>query len=592
MLARMLTHRPPRLARALVAILALVAPAPAFAQRAPSARAAHPKPLAQALPPEAKGDYDAGKILFEDGDFQTARIKYQAAYDLTHDARLLWNVAVCQKNERHYARALATLARYLADGGDLLTAGDRRDAQDLSKAITPFTSAATFRVSEDGAQVWVDDALVGTTPIDQPFAVDLGPRRIRARKEGFRPYEEEVEVAGNATVTIDVVMKRQSGRLDLRVPASATVAIDGKPVGTGPSVEADLPVGGHELLVSAPGMRPYQGDLVIEDGRTRAFDLTLERAADPASEVRVAVGCNRPEPAAPEEGLAVFFDGATESAPALGTRRSAQVGRDVVAYVPYEVPPGKHTVRVGVTGCTAEETSIDASLGGHASITGMLPSTHLYFYGSPAGSPTGWRVSAGVATLSESFSSYSTFFQPPSGTLALNEPVNMTLVGPMVSGGLQGRWAEFLGDVRVLTASTGKVPLAATSTVPAGSTAASSLTIVALNLRPGARLPLFFGALSSGFTLGTGRYAFSPSNLGPGQSSGFFDIGAWAALDIKPVCDWALQGGIGYDATSFSGPATGGSGGAMTWVHLVYEPNVTCTRARAGAFQIEATPSK
>jgi hypothetical protein len=494
--------------------------------------------------------------------------------------------------ERAALRQGAHDARALPHGGDLLTAGDRKDAQDLSKAITPFTSAATFHVSEDGAQLWVDDALVGTAPIDKPFAVDLGPRKIRARKEGFRPYEKEVEVAGNATVTIDVVMERQSGRLDLRVPASATVAIDGKPIGTGPAVQADLPVGGHELLVSAPGMRPYQGDLVIEDGRTRAFDLTLERAADPTSEVRVAVGCGRPEPATPEEGLAVFFDGATESAPALGTRRSAEVGRDVVAYVPYAVPPGKHTVRVAATGCTAEETTVDAPLGAHASITGMLPGTHLYFSASPAGSPTGWRVSAGVATLSESFSTYSAFFQPPSGTLVLNEPINMTLAGPMVSGGLQGRWAELLGDVRVLTASTGNLQLGSKSSVPAGSTAASSLTVVAVNLRPGARLPLFFGALTSGLTLGTGRYAFSPSNLGPGQSAAFFDLGAWAALDVKPLCDWALQGGIGYDLTSFSGPDTGATGGVMSWVHLVYEPNVTCTRAHEGAFKIEATSPK
>ncbi len=334
---------------AIVSALAASTPRAAFAEPPPPARAAHPKPLAQTLPPEAKADYDAGKILFEDGDFQTSRIKFQAAYDLTHDARLLWNIAVCQKNERHYAKALATLTRYLADGGDLLTPGDRRDAQDLSTAITPFTSAATFHVSEDGAQLWVDDELVGVTPLPKPVTVDLGPRKVRARKDGFRLFDKEVAVGGNATVTVDVALERQSGHLELRVAADATVSIDGKEIGKGPVFEADLPVGGHELRVTAPGMRPYQGDLVIEDARTRAFDVSLERAPDPTAEVRVAVGCGHPQPSVPEQGLSVFFDDAGESAPALGTRRLSKDGD--VAFVPYAVAPGKHAVRVGVYGC-------------------------------------------------------------------------------------------------------------------------------------------------------------------------------------------------------------------------------------------------
>src|SRR3974390_521951 len=107
------------------------------------------RPLAQSLPPDARRDYDAGKLLFEDGDFGTALLKYQAAYDATHDPRLLWDVAVCEKSLRHYARAIEVLSRYLADGGELLSGGDRRDAQELTRAITPFTAAETLHVSQD-----------------------------------------------------------------------------------------------------------------------------------------------------------------------------------------------------------------------------------------------------------------------------------------------------------------------------------------------------------------------------------------------------------------------------------------------------------
>jgi hypothetical protein len=577
----------------LCALLATIAvatsSAPSVAQlRASTAPRTRPKPLSQALPPEAKGDYDAGKILFEDGDFQTSRIKFQAAYDLTHDARLLWNVAVCQKNERHYAKALATLSRYLRDGGDLLSPSDRNDAEELSKAITPFTSAATFRVSEDGAQLWVDDERLGITPITQPVAIDLGPRKVRAKKDGFRVFEEEVAVGGNATVTIDVRMERQSGHLDLRVPSNATVSIDGNAVGTGPSVDIDLPVGGHELLVTAPGMRPYQGDLVIEDARTRAFDITLEHAPDPTSEVDVAVGCGHPDPGSPEDGLAVFFDDAKESSPALGTRRKSGRGREEVAYVPYAVTPGRHTARVALAGCDPEDTVVEAPLGGHASITGMLPSSHLSFDGSPAGSPDGLVFGAGVTTIAQSFSSYGAFFRPGAGATAQTSAFGMTMIGGTLTGGLEGRWLSLLGDVRFVRGTTGNVGLTGTD-LPAGATGDSSLSILTVGIRPGVRLPLFFGALSAGVAVDSGLYLFSPSNLGTSRSNAFFDVGLWAAVDVKPVCDWGLQGGTEVAANSYGASSVGEGAATTFWLHVVYEPNVVCQRARDGAFKIEGT---
>src|SRR5580692_2580909 len=115
---------------AVVATLLLLEPAASAQPHGPGPRpTARRASLADSLPADARRDYDAGKLLFEDGDYATALLKYQAAYDRTRDSRLLWNVAVCQKDQRHYAKAAATLGRYLAEGGDLLSAADRRDAQ-------------------------------------------------------------------------------------------------------------------------------------------------------------------------------------------------------------------------------------------------------------------------------------------------------------------------------------------------------------------------------------------------------------------------------------------------------------------------------
>ncbi len=60
--------------------------------------------LSETLTGDAKVAYEAGELLFGDGDYAGAEIKFKAAYDTSQDARLLWNMAACEKSQRHYAR--------------------------------------------------------------------------------------------------------------------------------------------------------------------------------------------------------------------------------------------------------------------------------------------------------------------------------------------------------------------------------------------------------------------------------------------------------------------------------------------------------
>ncbi len=194
--------------------------------------AVKPKPLSQSLTGTAKTDFDAAKLLANDRDFAGALIKFQNAYEASKDPRILWNVAFCQKNLRHYAKVVTTLKRYIAEGGALLSAGDKNDAQELIATIEPFTTRATLRVSQDGAQVAVDDELVGTTPLASALVLDIGERRLRVTKEGFRPYEKALIVGGGADMTVDVALEKEvhEGKLIVDAPPGAIIFIDDKQV--------------------------------------------------------------------------------------------------------------------------------------------------------------------------------------------------------------------------------------------------------------------------------------------------------------------------------------------------------------------------
>lgn len=549
---------------------------------------AKPLPLGQSLPADAKRDYDAGRLLFEDGDYATALLKYRAAYDATHDARLLWDVAVCQKNLRHYAKALATLGRYVAEGAAVLSAQDKKDAADLSRALKPLTQDETIRVSEPGAEIAVDGEAVGTSPLAAPVVLDIGTRRVRVSKEGFRTWEQEVPVGGSAAASIDVKLERAAGHLDVHVPEGATVAVDEREVGHGPSVPLDLPAGAHALRVTAPRMRPLVTDVVVEDGKSRTLDLTLEPETEPSSEVHVAVGCGSPD-ALGQEGLSVFFDDATESALPLGVRMRREPGREVVAYVAYRVTPGKHAVHVAALGCDSLDTTVVAPEGGVADVRGSLPLADTWFQGSAAGSSDGWRFGLGVVESSTTFSTYTNFFEYH-GQIG---GVGMTMVGPSLVAGLHTRWTTVLVDARYEIGRYTGPPAVCAQPGTCGTLqyipVNSDLSQWSVGVRPGVRLPLYIAALSTGLGVHLGQYFFNP-DTGVSKSGLLFSTSLWMAVDIQPFCEWGAQigGSESYDSYSV-GSGAGNSGVTSLWFQLTYTPNTMCLRKRRGQFHIEGT---
>jgi hypothetical protein len=553
---------------------ATVAASPADAQPTPPTPPVRRGPLSQALPSDARRDYDAGKLLFEDGDYATALLMYRTAYDRTHDPRLLWNVAACQKNLRHYAKAAVLLRRYLAEGGDFLSAGDRRDAQELSKAIAPFTVPMTLHVDEPGAQVWVDDEPVGTSPLPEPVVLDMGTRRVRVKKDGFRLVERDVPVGGSAATSVEVVLQRESGRLELSAPAGAAVFVDEKEAGHGPRLVLDLPIGAHSLRVTAQRMRPLQRDVIVEDGRTRTLDLSLEAEAAPSAEVHVAVSCLSPDPL-PQEGLGVFFDDATESALPLGVRMRREDDREVVAYVPFRVAPGRHALHLSASRCEASDVYINPAEGQVVDVKGELPPSNSWLEGTPVGSPDGWRVTAGLVESSLSFASYQGFF----GSSTDAGTIGTTLVGPMVAGGLQGRWLSALVDARFQIAR-----------VTPPNQFGSTLSQWSVGVRPGVRIPLVIAAISAGIDLRLGQFYNTPDSLGSTQSGLYASAAFWTALDVQPFCEWGLQLGFAPSVDSYSAQASvNNSGVTSLWLHATYTPNGLCSRQHAGQMKIEAT---
>lgn len=253
--------------------LSLALPAAAFAQSA-----ATPAPLSETLKGEAKQAYDGAKLLFDDGDPAGAFTKFNRAYELSKEPRLLWNMAICEKELRHYASAARLVGRYLSEAGRTISAESRANALATQKALRGFYSELTLRSLPVGARVSVDGVSAGAAPLKDPVPVDLGQRRIRVELDGHEPFERQLDVPGATPVTLEVSLVPLKSASSLSVSTKGrtdVISVDGKVVGNG-HWQGSLPAGEHVVRVTAPGKKAFQSHIQLSSGGSRTLEVTLE----------------------------------------------------------------------------------------------------------------------------------------------------------------------------------------------------------------------------------------------------------------------------------------------------------------------------
>jgi len=239
---------------------------------------APPKPLAESLTGKAKQSYDIAVMLHGSGDLQGASWRFLSAHDESGDVRLLWNAAVCEQGMRHYSKAIDLVRRYLDSRSPLITAEAEQGARAFLDAALPLTARLVVSSSEPGARLFVDDESMGTFPFQEPPRVDFGTRRIAVEKSGFVSYTQRLTVTSSDDVHLNVKLARRvhQGRLVVKAGHQDAIFVDRKLVGIG-TFGGALPSGNYALRVTAEGARPFEHALTIEDDRTRAIDVTLQR---------------------------------------------------------------------------------------------------------------------------------------------------------------------------------------------------------------------------------------------------------------------------------------------------------------------------
>ncbi len=163
------------------------------------------EPAASAVDPvlqEAGERFDRGVAFYDEGDFGAALAEFLRAYELTEHWGVLYNLGQVSSALNRHAEALRYFESYLADGGAEIDAGRRSEVEESIGALRSRLATLTVTVDVDGAEILLDDEIVGTTPLAEPIYVSSGPHVVVARHPEHGSERRAVTLASETTETV------------------------------------------------------------------------------------------------------------------------------------------------------------------------------------------------------------------------------------------------------------------------------------------------------------------------------------------------------------------------------------------------------
>src|SRR5690606_8721750 len=72
----------------------------------------------------------------------------------------------------------------------------------------PISGTLEIETNVEGADILVDDVLVGRSPITEPLLLDAGEHRVQVRKGGYSPHLEQLSLAGRDAKRLTIELEK------------------------------------------------------------------------------------------------------------------------------------------------------------------------------------------------------------------------------------------------------------------------------------------------------------------------------------------------------------------------------------------------
>jgi hypothetical protein len=162
-----------------------------------------------------------GARQLEDGHAELALHLFQEAYALSENTRYQYNIGVACAALSRDTEALEAFERFVAEARGI-TAEHRLDAEAKIDALRRKVAALEIS-GESGAEVHLDARRLGVTPLERAVRVDAGPHTVTAHKEGFHPFERQLQLGPGARTRVELALTA------LPAPPPAPVVLTARP---------------------------------------------------------------------------------------------------------------------------------------------------------------------------------------------------------------------------------------------------------------------------------------------------------------------------------------------------------------------------
>lgn len=166
---------------------------------------------------------------------------------------------------------------YITRGESLLLDSDFENTYDLV-AVTPDFGSIEITSSPSGAEIYIDDEIIGKTPVAHKAAP--GKYGITAKFSGYKDEKEEIEIVAGQLIETFLQFETSSPAYVLKIPGSpagANVRLDGVFKGTTP-LTISWPRNSVRLRIAKSGWSVYEKRITLELGENNV-NYSLKREA-------------------------------------------------------------------------------------------------------------------------------------------------------------------------------------------------------------------------------------------------------------------------------------------------------------------------
>lgn len=279
--------------------------------------------VARAQTVSASEHFDRGVRLSGEGDLRGALTEFGAAYQLSQNPEVLFNLAATHENLNEYVEARDLMERYQRLAPPAAVARHRADIVAALARLASRIGTIALTVDAPDASVELDGSPRREWRDGIPASV--GRRRIVVTAPGREAFRTEIDVLGGQRTTVSATLPATRSTLQVVCDlAGAAVRVDGREVARTPA-ESPIAIaeGRHTVEVSHPGYETYRTE-VDATGAGARVTATM-RWADPVPEsegAHLVLRASEPGAHATLDGRRVPMDGSVT------------------------VPPGRHALRV------------------------------------------------------------------------------------------------------------------------------------------------------------------------------------------------------------------------------------------------------